>query len=103
MRQVPNLINYTKEDAIEAIEATDWFTVGDVKEEYSDSVEVGHVIDQDPEANKSFSKGTKITIYISKGAEPAADEVVPDLSNKTASEAEAELAIVNLVSKAEMC
>lgn len=99
-RQVPNLINYTKEDAIEAIEATDWFTVGDVKEEYSDSVEVGHVIDQDPEANKSFSKGTKITIYISKGAEPAADEVVPDLSNKTASEAEAELAKVNLVSKA---
>lgn len=99
-QKVPNLANYTKDDAVSAIEATEWFEVGSITEEYSDSVETGRVIDQDPEAGKAFSKGTQVNIYVSKGKEPAADETVPDLSGMTASEAEAELAKHNLVSKA---
>jgi beta-lactam-binding protein with PASTA domain len=99
-KQVPNLVGLSQDDATAQINATNWFTAGDVKEEYSDSVAEGKVIDQDPAAGKSFSKGTQITLYVSKGAEPAADETVPDLSGMTASEAEAALAKYNLVSKA---
>ena len=99
-KQVPNLVGLSQDDAIAQINSTNWFTAGDVKEEYSDSVAEGKVIDQDPAAGKSFSKGTQITLYVSKGAEPAADETVPDLSGMTASEAEAALAKYNLVSKA---
>ena len=97
---VPNLANMSQEDAVAAIQDTDWFEVGEIKQEYSDSVESGDVIDQDPAAGKMFAKGTAITLYVSKGEEPAADEEVPDLSGMTASEAEAELAKHNLVPKA---
>ena len=97
---VPNLANMSQEDAVAAIQDTDWFEVGEIKQEYSDSVESGDVIDQDPAAGKMFAKGTAITLYVSKGEEPAADEEVPDLSDMTASEAEAELAKHNLVPKA---
>ena len=99
-KEVPNLVGLSQDDAISEIEATDWFVAGDVQEEYSDTVDEGNVVDQDPAAGKSFSKGTEITIYVSKGAEPAADETVPDLSGMTASEAESALAKYNLVSKA---
>ena len=99
-QKVPNLVNMTQEDAVSTIQDTGWFEVGEIKEEYSDSVDEGCVIDQDPAAGKSFAKGTEITLYVSKGKEPAKDETVPDLSDMTASEAEAELAKYNLVSKA---
>ena len=99
-QKVPNLVNMTQEDAVAAIQETGWFEVGEIKTEYSDSVEEGNVIDQDPAAGKSFAKGTEITLYVSKGEEPAKDEQVPDLTDMTASEAEAELAKYNLVSKA---
>jgi serine/threonine-protein kinase len=98
-QKVPNLASYTQEEAIAAIESTEWFEVGDIIEEYSDNVEVGYVLDQDPEAGKAFAQGTRINIYISKGPEPAADVTVPDLSNMTGPEAEAALARANLVSK----
>lgn len=99
-KAVPNLSNLSREDAIEAIESTNWFKVGEVREGYSDTVESGCVMSQDPAANKQFAKDTEINITISKGEKPAEDVSVPDLTNMTAKEAEDALLSRGLVSKA---
>lgn len=87
LRPVPNLLNYTQEEAVTAIQAAG-FTLGEVKQQWSSSVAEGRVCDQDPLANRKMPAGTAITIWISKGEEPAADTTVPDLSNLSAAEAE---------------
>lgn len=99
-RAVPNLANLSREEAVHTIEDTNWFKVGEIREGYSDTVESGHVMRQDPVANKQFSKDTKINITISKGEKPAEDVTIPDLSNMTAKEAEDALLEAGLVSKA---
>ncbi|MCI1665847.1 MAG: Stk1 family PASTA domain-containing Ser/Thr kinase [Atopobiaceae bacterium] len=97
---VPNLLGLTKDDAITTINNTNFFEQGTVKEEYSSTVDSGKVIDQDPDSGKTATKGTQINLVISKGAEPAADVTVPDLSNMTPSEAEAALTKVGLKGQA---
>ncbi|SET84276.1 serine/threonine protein kinase [Salinibacillus kushneri] len=42
----------------------------DPKEEYSDEVEKGRVISQDPAASEEVEEGTEISVVISKGPEP---------------------------------
>ena len=100
MQKVPNLLNLTQEQAIQQINNTKFFEVGSIKEEYSNSVEQGKVIDQDPNSSKTAAKGTKINLIISKGAEPASKVKVPDLSNMTPAEAEAALSAVGLKAQA---
>ncbi|MDY4522672.1 MAG: Stk1 family PASTA domain-containing Ser/Thr kinase [Atopobium sp.] len=100
MQKVPNLLNLTQEQAIQQINNTKFFEVGSIKEEYSNSVEQGKVIDQDPNSSKTAVKGTKINLIISKGAEPASKVKVPDLSNMTPAEAEAALSAVGLKAQA---
>ena len=95
-KTVPNFINLTKEVAIKQIEDSDFFKLGDIKEEYSPHVAAGKVIDQDPQVNSNVAKGTAINLIISKGEEPAAEVVVPDLSGLTPSAAQAELTKVGL-------
>ena len=58
------------------------------KAENSDEVEEGHVISSDPEAGTEVEEGTEVTIVISLGEDQA---TVPDLRNKSASDAEAAL------------
>lgn len=99
-KPVPNLINLTQQEALLAIDNSGYFQKGTVKEEYSDTVEKGRVLDQDPDAGKPAKKGTQINISVSKGAAPAVDVVVPDLKGKTPSEAEALLSKVGLKSQA---
>ncbi|ERI06339.1 Stk1 family PASTA domain-containing Ser/Thr kinase [Atopobium sp. oral taxon 810] len=99
-KAVPNLSNLSRKDAIETIESTNWFKVGEVREGYSDTVESGRVMSQDPAANKQFAKDTEINITISKGEKPAEDVSVPDLSNMTAKEAEDALLSRGLIAKA---
>jgi serine/threonine-protein kinase len=99
-QSVPNLLGLTQDNAESTITATDFFEVGTIKEEYSSSVDSGKVLDQDPDSGKTATKGTKINLVVSKGAEPAADVTVPDLTNKTPSEAEAALTKVGLKGKA---
>lgn len=100
MQKVPNLLNLSQEQAIQQINNTKFFEVGSIKEEYSNSVEQGKVIDQDPNSSKTAAKGTKINLIISKGAEPASKVKVPDLSNMTPAEAEAALSAVGLKAQA---
>ena len=57
-------------------------------EKISDEVEEGHVISSDPEAGTEVEEGTEVTIVISLGEDQA---TVPDLRNKSVSDAEAAL------------
>ena len=63
-------------------------TVVHGKAENSDEVEEGHVISSDPEAGTEVEEGTEVTIVISLGEDQA---TVPDLRNKSVSDAEAAL------------
>lgn len=98
-REVPNLLNLTQEAALKAIDSTDFFKRGDVTEEYSNLVAAGLVIDQDPDPTRKASRGTRINLHISKGAEPAATVTVPDLTGMTPTEADAALTKVGLIGK----
>lgn len=99
-RAVPNLVGLTEDEAISQIQQTGYFTEGTVKEDYSDTAPEGQVIDQDPDGGNQASQGTAINLVVSKGAEPAQDVTVPDLTNMDASEANQALANVGLVGKA---
>ena len=96
---VPNLMNLTQEQAIAEIEASDFFEVGEITEEYNDSVEAGLVIDQDPAANTEASEDTAINLTVSKGAEPVEQVEVPDLTNLTPEAAETLLEQYGLVGR----
>ena len=99
-RAVPNLLNYTQEEALLAIDETDFFERGNVREEYSTTVERGKVMDQDPDPQRQMARGTQINIWVSKGPEPAKSTTVRDLRGMTPDEAEAKLEEYNLVGKA---
>ena len=95
---IPNLSGLTKDQAIEAIEKDGHFQYK-FSEQYDSNVEEGYVVDQNPNQGREFPEGTVINFTVSKGPEPAASVTVPDLSNKTPEEAEAELAKYKLTGK----
>ena len=95
---VPNLSGLTKDQAIEAIEKDGHFQYK-FSEQYDSNVEKGYVVDQNPNQGREFPEGTVINFTVSKGPEPAAQVTVPDLSNTTPEEAEAELAKYKLTGK----
>lgn len=65
---VPNVCGMSEASAKAAIEAAD-LKVGRITEEYSDSVSAGCVISQSEDPGDEVSKGTKIKLVISLGAE----------------------------------
>ena len=99
-KDVPNLVGLTESEARSSIDKYDGFFTISVTYDYSDSVEEGKVIDQDPDAGRSASEGTTITVHVSKGSEPAATVEVPDLSNCTPKEASAKCSALGLVAQA---
>ena len=99
-RTVPNLVGLTQDDAVTQIKQTEYFKVGTIKEEYDSNMEQGKVIDQDPDEGRSASEGTSINLWISKGPEPAKSVTVPDLTNMTPTEADAELGRIGLIGQA---
>ncbi|MDO4841855.1 MAG: Stk1 family PASTA domain-containing Ser/Thr kinase [Phoenicibacter congonensis] len=82
---VPDLSGKTLSEAQKAL-ANAGFALGSTSEDYSDSVDSGKVMSQDPAANKSAKKGSTVNIVISKGSDKI---TVPDLSGKTEQEATA--------------
>lgn len=66
--QVPDVLNLTLEEALTSIENTD-FTIDEDKIEYevSDEIEEGRIISQDPGANASVKRNTKLKVVISSG------------------------------------
>jgi len=99
-RTVPNLVGLTQDDAVTQIKQTAYFKVGNIKEEYDSNMEQGKVIDQDPDEGRSASEGTSINLWISKGPEPAKSVTVPDLTNMSPTEADAELGRIGLIGQA---
>ena len=95
---IPNLSGLTKDQAIEAIEKDGHFQYK-FSEQYDSNVEAGYVVDQNPNQGREFPEGTVINFTVSKGPEPAAEVTVPDLSNMTPEDAEAELAKYKLTGK----
>ena len=94
---MPNLEGMTKDEATAKLaEYGDGYFVVSTSEEYSDDVEEGLLISQNPERDSQCAKGTKVKLVFSKGKEPAATVKVPDLKGMTPSEAEEALAKVNL-------
>ncbi len=66
--EVPDVCGMPQSSAEDAIRAAD-LKVGRISEEYSDMVPEGYVISQSEEAGEEVSKGTKIRLTISMGAE----------------------------------
>ena len=97
---VPNFLGLTKDEAVQQLEESDFFDVGTIKEEYSDSVEEGKVLDQDPDSGKKMPKNTKVNLVISKGKEPAKEVTVPDLRGKTPDEVNQILSELGLIGQA---
>ncbi len=80
---VPDVTGKTRAEATETLEHAG-FKVGNVTEVYSDTVESGKVISQDPKAGSSAEKGAKVNLTISQGQEKVQ---VPDITDMTASDA----------------
>ncbi len=99
-QMVPNYVSLTRAEAEQRIAESDFWTLGTVGTEYSDTVERGVVISQDPESGISAARGTAINLVVSRGQEPAEEVAVPDLKNMTPDEAQKALEAVGLVAKA---
>ena len=65
-KPVPSLIGNTQDIAEQTI-ATNGFILGNITNDYSDSIEKGLVISQTPVANTSYEKDGKIDLVISQG------------------------------------
>ena len=80
---VPDVTGQTLDEAKSAIQSAG-FTVGTVQQQYSDKVESGKVISQDPMGKSKKAKGSSINLTVSQGTQ---EIEVPDLTGKTADEA----------------
>lgn len=65
---VPNIYGLTKEDAITSIEGAK-LEVGNVSEEYHETIPEGQVISQSPVANSPIEEGESVDFVVSKGPE----------------------------------
>ena len=81
--EVPNVVGKSLDQATQEIEAAG-FTVGDVSEKSDDKIAEGNVASQDPAAGSKREEGTRVNLVVSTGTSQGS---VPDVSNKTASEA----------------
>lgn len=96
---VPNVINYTQDEAEDALENAG-FTVEYGKAVNDDEVEEGRVVDQTPDGNKEAREGSTVTLTLSKGPVPIDETEVPNITGKTKEEAEALLADAKLKGEA---
>ena len=81
--EVPDVTGQTLDEAKSAIQSAG-FKVGTVQQQYSDKVESGKVISQDPMGKSKKAKGSSINLTVSQGTQ---EIEVPDLTGKTADEA----------------
>ncbi len=81
--EVPSVTGQTLDAAKAQIQSAG-FTVGTVTQTYSDTVDTGKVISQDPTAKTKKAKGSTINLTVSQGKQ---EIEVPDLTGKTAEEA----------------
>ena len=87
MVEVPELKNMSEEDA-RILLASKNLVVGTVDSTYSDSVEKGKIVYQNPEPHSEVPENTPISFVVSKGSD---NVEVPDLRGDTQGEAKAKL------------
>lgn len=73
---VPDVVGKTQDSASQILQASGFY-VGNITQEFSDSVESGHVISTDPIAHTELEKGSAISLVVSKGKAI----VMPDLTS----------------------
>lgn len=95
MVTVPNVINYTKDEAEKTLEAAG-FEVEYGTPVTDEEVEEGNVVDQTPDGNREAKEGSTVKLILSKGPEPIEQVEVPNLTNMTREEAESTLTSLNL-------
>ncbi|WP_082704957.1 Stk1 family PASTA domain-containing Ser/Thr kinase [Winkia neuii] len=83
MVSLPDVVGMDKEQALATLRKAP-LSIGKVSEEYSDSIPKNKVVSTTPTAPQSLRHHTKIALVVSKGREPVK---IPDLTGKTASEA----------------
>ncbi|MCR4430115.1 MAG: Stk1 family PASTA domain-containing Ser/Thr kinase [Tepidanaerobacteraceae bacterium] len=66
--KVPSIVNLSEQDGI-AMLTNNNFSVGDISQEYSDTVPEGVIIEQNPRADIMLPEGTAINFTVSKGPE----------------------------------
>lgn len=96
---VPNVINYTQEEAEDTLEQAG-FEVEYGNPVTDEEVEEGRVLDQTPDGNREARKGSTVKLILSKGPEPVTEVEVPNITGKTQEEAEALLAAAGLKGQA---
>jgi len=87
---VPGVVGMTEPNATTAIVAVDNLTVGTVKYEYSDTVDYGLVISQEPTGGTEVPIGSTVELVISLG-----QPMVPDVVGKTEPNATAAIVAVD--------
>ncbi len=96
---VPDVTNKPLETAVATLEE-EGFAIGTIEEVPNKTVEAGNVISTDPSANTKQDRGTAINLKVSKGEDESNELIdVPDLTNKTASEARKALEDAGLKAK----
>ena len=95
MVTVPNVINYTQEDA-EATLQNAGFEVEYGNPVTDETIEEGCVVDQTPDGNREAKEGSTVKLTLSKGPEPIAQVEVPNLTDMTRAEAESALKAIKL-------
>lgn len=70
---VPEVYGYYQDDA-ESMLTDAGFKVS-IETQFSDDTEAGYVIDQTPAGSEKASKGSTVTIYVSEGPDPSAQEI----------------------------
>ena len=95
MVAVPNVINYTQEDA-EATLQNAGFEVEYGNPVTDETIEEGCVVDQTPDGNREAKEGSTVKLTLSKGPEPIEQVEVPNLTDMTRAEAESALKGIKL-------
>ena len=91
----PTLVG-TAADAAAATLTAQHLVIGERKEEFSETVEAGKIIAQDPAAGTSLKPGDSVAVTVSKGRQPIA---VTDVTGKPADQAKKALADAGLTVK----
>jgi beta-lactam-binding protein with PASTA domain/tRNA A-37 threonylcarbamoyl transferase component Bud32 len=82
--KVPDVVGLTEAEAIAALQTAGFDVVLPIIREFSDKYEKGFVSQQEPLANGNAAKGSKVTLYVSKGVEMAPVPYVIDKSKADA-------------------
>ncbi len=91
-KAVPDVVGTSTEDAKQTI-LDAGLAVGEVTEEYSDTVAEGQVVSTDPVAGSTVNHSSAVAIVVSQGRQPVS---VPDVTGKSQAEAEAALTTAGL-------